>query len=957
VRRIADAAVALGELARELRGGVRPIAARLDDAISILAAIRDDVGGLHGALGPMSDDLDGLRHAFQGSNEQLERLREAMTPELQGIRAAAEPLHEELGDQRESIDVLDGHLEELGGSLSTRIEELGRALEPLERDISDVRDIVEPLHGGHRARMAGRRAATCPGLGLVRRSGREGRRSQRLRRTSRKRPRAGRAPRHARLGRKYRDIRLCRRGALARLEKTTIWGHGHVDNLGTRDGAARAAGGYCTSMRRRAVFVALACVALGISPSAAQAATTNLTDAFDQSAGGNKDGRFTLSDCPVYESQDADGQRICSAEVPSFDGTPLDVDLTLPDNATLTERRQSHPLMVMLHGFGNDKREWESKDNKGDNADKHNWNSHWFAEQHGYYVLTYTARGFHTDLAENSPPCEDYQPCTPGGTSGGDVQLKDRAFEIRDTQWLASLAAASFGGINRSQVGISGGSYGGGESWTQASQAQWNFPHQRNDKLPILQLQVAVPKYPWTDLAYSLGPNGHPGPVPPKSPGYCDVNPDLEDDACYGSSQGDPENDAGEGNPIGVLKQSYLTYFYTRGLQRSTARLPARIHAWALRLDGGGEPYDVAGEEDPIVKDARQGLTEERSSYYQDEGWKAQRDSRKVAIFSIQGWTDDLFPAVESFRQYKYLKKLDPKWPVSVELADVGHPRAQNLPATWQRLNQQAWQFLQSNIGTSSKKQQTTISSHPTVCENDPSSPNAGQEENDPTQRLTENTPEELSSGKLAVKYAPGATPLMTSFSGAADPNGPASDPITTEASGRVLPRADTCRESAKTPAVGGYTGYSDELESSSTYVGLGSVLVDYELLTGLSAQLDARLWDVTPGGKERKELLITRGTYRFSVPAYDSPRGQIRIPLFGNHYRLRPGHRLRLDLTQVDNPFLRVSTAASTMKFDPEPGEPLATLNLPTRERGTQEIEGEKAEPDDGAGETNGGG
>lgn len=163
VRRIADAAVGLGELARELRGGVRPIAARLDDAIAILASVRDDIAGLRSALEPMSEDLDGLRQAFQGSNVQLERLREAMTPELQGIRAAAEPLHEELGNQRESIDALGTHLEELGGSLSRRIEELGRALGPLERDISDVRDVVEPLHGA--TERVGRVAERLPGSG------------------------------------------------------------------------------------------------------------------------------------------------------------------------------------------------------------------------------------------------------------------------------------------------------------------------------------------------------------------------------------------------------------------------------------------------------------------------------------------------------------------------------------------------------------------------------------------------------------------------------------------------------------------------------------------------------------------------------------------------------------------------------------------------------------------------
>ncbi|MDQ1630797.1 MAG: type transport system ATP-binding protein, partial [Frankiaceae bacterium] len=103
--------------------------------------------------------------------------------------------------------------------------------------------------------------------------------------------------------------------------------------------------------------------------------------------------------CATYEG----GQEICSGTLPSFDGAPLDFDVTRPTNNS----PGPHPLIVMLHGFGNDKHEWESVNDTGDNGDKYHWNSHWFAE-HGYYVLTYTARGFG---AETSPAA--YNPPTP----------------------------------------------------------------------------------------------------------------------------------------------------------------------------------------------------------------------------------------------------------------------------------------------------------------------------------------------------------------------------------------------------------------------------------------------------------------------------------------------------------------------------------------------------------------
>src|SRR5688500_11157635 len=107
-----------------------------------------------------------------------------------------------------------------------------------------------------------------------------------------------------------------------------------------------------------------------------------------------------FDDCPAYGEQ-----RVCTAQVPSFDGTMLDVDLTLPMGGG-----DRHPLMILLHGFGNDKREWQSLDDRGDGADKLRWNSHWFA-RHGFYVLTHTVRGFRTDGPE------EHQPPTPSGSS------------------------------------------------------------------------------------------------------------------------------------------------------------------------------------------------------------------------------------------------------------------------------------------------------------------------------------------------------------------------------------------------------------------------------------------------------------------------------------------------------------------------------------------------------------
>ena len=592
------------------------------------------------------------------------------------------------------------------------------------------------------------------------------------------------------------------------------------------------------------------------------------------------------------------GVAICSGSAPSFDGATLDLDVTQPMQGT----GSSHPLIVMLHGFGNDKHEWESTSDEGDGADKYNWNNRWFAK-HGYYVLNYTARGFSDDGADE----DANQPPTPGESSGsedpahrGFLQLKNRDYEIRDTQWLAALVAATYPDVDPNRVAVTGGSYGGIESWLQASQATWAFPHEQDPSLPVLSLQVAVPRYPSTDLAYSLAPNGHGG------------GSALSD--LYESSQGRPESDDGAGNPIGAPKESYIDGLYalggSKGIFEPGTSLdppfpctyddcegPHSIPAWRARTEAG----DPTPDSDPLIHQIRRGLTEFRGAYYQDEGWTRQADGRKVAVFSIQGWTDDLFPAVESFRMFKYLKRLDARWPVEVALADVGHSRAQNKPDTWHRLNDQAFQWLQSQIG-GSHEQETTVSSEATVC-GDQGAP----------QELVGATPEDLGGGALTLRYPSGGTQGDAAL---ADPNGVATDAI----AGPLVEPGEGCRQSDG-PAIGGYTHYSAPFASAKTYAGIGYVRIPYTWTGGGSGMLAARLFDAAPDGTE---LLMTRGVYRFED---DPVAGEIRLPLYGNHWRLEPGHRIRLDLTQVDAPTYKPSNIASTFQFASG-----VTLVLPTR-------------------------
>jgi len=184
--------------------------------------------------------------------------------------------------------------------------------------------------------------------------------------------------------------------------------------------------------------------------------------------------------------------------------------------------------------------------------------------------------------------------------------------------------------------------------------------------------------------------------------------------------------------------------------------------------------------------------------------------------------------------------------------------------------------------------------------------------------RVTAASPEALANGQLTIGYM--ASQTLTSDGGLIDPNGPVDDPL---AHAAPVPGAHSPCVTSAGPAVGGFTGVSDPLPGPVTYVGLGYVDVPYAF-TGQTGQLDARVWDVAPSGET---VLVSRGTYRLDVAGYDPATGTLRLPLFGNHWHLELGHRLRLDLTQVDQPYLRPSNPVSTLSFtNPH-------LVLPTRE------------------------
>src|SRR5438477_6620532 len=178
-------------------------------------------------------------------------------------------------------------------------------------------------------------------------------------------------------------------------------------------------------------------------------------------------------------------------------------------------------------------------------------------------------------------------------------------FEIRDTKYLVGLLADA-GVAVPGRIGVTGGSYGGGQSWLlalegdrvsvadaadpeQVTLQSWTSP----GGVP-LHLAAAVPKYPWSDLIHSLQPNGR-------------------------ASDGVILPDGDRLQPFGIMKESWVSGLFALGA--ATARYApagadptADLVVWYDAVQAG-EPYRA---DNPAIAEAAHQLTTWKSPYYQD---------------------------------------------------------------------------------------------------------------------------------------------------------------------------------------------------------------------------------------------------------------------------------------------------------------------------------------------------
>jgi fermentation-respiration switch protein FrsA (DUF1100 family) len=506
-----------------------------------------------------------------------------------------------------------------------------------------------------------------------------------------------------------------------------------------------------------------------------------------------------------HSCQAQNGVRFCPTtdrahRVPTFDGVPLDVDVTLPALGD-----GPFPTIVMLHGWGGSKTSFESASPAG------GYNNNFYARQ-GYAVLNYTARGF-GDSCGGAPPPDHSGPC-----GKGYIHLADTRFEARDTQYLLGKLADQ-GIVKPGKIAVTGVSYGGGQSMelaflrNQVRRQDGTLAPWRSPNGTPLRIAASYPRWPWSDLVDALIPNGR----------------FLDDQvAPQGQSL----------SPVGVPIQSYLGGLYALG--SATGYYCGTAPASTPCTDRDANlPQDFAEVQagKPLSADALaaiQGIYDHSSPYSLAFLPGA---SRPAPLLIQNGWTDDLFPPEHALRPYNYLRSRFPGFQVSLQFGDLGHSRGSNKATTDAFFFDQAARFFNAYLKQGGGVPPPgSVTAFTQTCPS--STADAGP--------FRARSWRAIQDGSVAFGSNP---PKTFTSSGGNQQVAAQFDPIggTTDACKTVSTQNE--------PNTATYKHY---VNRGFTMLGLPTVRADIET-TGQFGEIAARLWDLMPNGQQR---LISRGVY-----------------------------------------------------------------------------------------------
>lgn len=573
-----------------------------------------------------------------------------------------------------------------------------------------------------------------------------------------------------------------------------------------------------------------------------------------------------------------DGKRLCTGVVDSFDGAPVDVKLLLPPDPGAASPDADYPLVMGFHGWGGTKNEYNL--------------NRWV--NRGYAAFSMSDRGWGmscgaTDGKRLTPACTGVGS---GASEGGYNHLMDTRFEVRDAQVMVGRLVDD-GIVDPDGIGATGPSYGGGISMALAAlndrmmlgaltgEPNGELVPWRSDRGIPLRIAAAAPEIPWTDLAYSLVPNGS--------------TLDYAVDSDY------------DQRPIGVMKQSYVGGLYAVGVAVSNfapvgTDPTADVNGWFARLTAG-EPY----EGDPTAQSIVDEVTRFHSSYYIDSSIPPS------PLLISNGWTDDLFPVDEAVRFYNRTRGEHPGAAISMLHFDHGHARGQNKGADAARLDARQHEWFDWYLK------------------------GEGAEPLDQVETLTQACPRETASGGPFsadnwADLAPGEVRFESTAQQVIAPE--AGDPEADQAFDPIA-GGGACSTAAAGDSLG-VANYRLDPAPAEGYTLMGSPTIVADVRsTGPSSQLVSRLLDVDPSSGE--ETLVARGIYRPEL----SPTGGVRqvFQLHPNGYELAAGHVAKLELLPSDAPYARKSNGQAPITISnldlrlpvlEEPGAPAVTEPVP---------------------------
>ena len=531
--------------------------------------------------------------------------------------------------------------------------------------------------------------------------------------------------------------------------------------------------------------------------------------------------------------------RLCAGETTTWDlKTKIDLNVVLPPEPS-AGADGPYPLIGLFHG-------WRGKKIGLEDARVRQW------AEAGYAVFSMSDRGWGNSCSKSDPEL-----LTPACAEGYNHLMDDR-YEVRDAQYLISILADEKVAQPK-KIGATGVSYGGGMSMALAALRNrtmledgtlvpWESPEGE-----AMELAAAVPQWPWSDLAYSLMPNGS--------------TLDYVTDSPYYGPGGTAR--------IGIEKASYVGGLFGTGAVESNYAPPypllgsdpeADLIGWKALIDSG-EPY----EPKPQAQEILDQITTYHSSYYIDH-------SQAPAPLLIQnGWNDDLFPVDEAVRFYNRTRAEYPGDPISLFLMDDGHERSQNKAADEALFLQRENAWFDHYLKGTGDAPTSSVEALTTTCPKE--SPSEGPYKAANWQ--------DLSPGEIPLAGAA----AQTIVPGAGDPNiGKTFDPIAGKDPCATAPGADqagTANYRLAVPAPG--------------FTLLGSPTIIADLATAnADSELAARLLDVLPDGSER---LVARGLLR---PGNGGT--QVVFQLHPQGYRFAGGDTVKLELLPSDPPYARPS-------------------------------------------------